>query len=105
MSSGMIGSSSQVRSQGCRARAARMASSTVHFMLASAMSGKPSPRCFRIACTRATSDARSGRTDLHLDGAKALGEIVVGLLQQRLHGEIEVDAAGITGHAGVKTAE
>ena len=37
--------------------------------------------------------------DLHLDGAKALGEIAVGLLQQRLDGEIEVDAAGIAGHA------
>ena len=43
--------------------------------------------------------------DLHLDGAKALGEIVVGLLEQRLDGKIEIDAAGITGHAGVEAAE
>ena len=42
---------------------------------------------------------------LHLDGAKALGEIVVGLPEQRLDGKIEVDAAGITGHAGVEAAE
>ena len=42
---------------------------------------------------------------LHLDGAKALGEIVVGLLEQRLDGKVEVDAAGIAGHAGVEAAE
>ena len=42
---------------------------------------------------------------LHLDGAKALGEIVVGLPEQRLDGKIEVDAAGVTGHAGVEAAE
>jgi hypothetical protein len=82
-----------------------MASSTVHFMLASAIRGKPLPRCWRIACTRATSEARSGRPDLHLDGAKALGKIVVGLLEQRVDGKIEVDAAGVTGHAGVEATE
>jgi hypothetical protein len=42
---------------------------------------------------------------LHLDCAKALGEIIVGLLQKRLDGEGEVDAAGVTGHAGVEAAE
>jgi hypothetical protein len=42
---------------------------------------------------------------LHLDGAKALGKIIVGLLEQRVDGKIEVDAAGVTGHAGVEAAE
>ena len=46
-----------------------------------------------------------GATNLHLDGAKALGEIVVRLLQQRLHGEVEVDAASVTGYASVEAAE
>src|SRR5471032_2102379 len=44
-------------------------------------------------------------TDLHLDGAKALGEIIVRLLQKRVHGEIKVDATGVTGHASVETAQ
>ena len=56
----------------------------------------------RIACTRATSDARSGRPHLHLDGAKTPGQIIVGLLEKRIDGKIEVDAAGLTGHAGVE---
>jgi len=43
--------------------------------------------------------------DLHLDCAKALGEIFIGLPQKRLDGEIEVDAPGVTGHAGVETAQ
>ena len=43
--------------------------------------------------------------DLHLDGAKALGDVVLGLLQKRLDGEVEVDAAGVTRHAGVEAAE
>jgi len=43
-----------------------------------------------------------GSTDLHLNGAKALGEIVVRLLQKRVHGEIEVDPAGVTGYASVE---
>ena len=46
-----------------------------------------------------------GTADLHLDGAKAFGEIAVGLREQRLHGEIEVDAAGITRHVRVVAAE
>ena len=46
-----------------------------------------------------------GAAHFHLDGAKALGKIIVGLLQKRLDGEIEVDAAGVTGHAGVETTE
>ena len=46
-----------------------------------------------------------GPADLHLDGAKALGEIVIGLFQQRLDRQIEIDAAGIAGHAGIETAQ
>ena len=46
-----------------------------------------------------------GPADLHLDRAKALGKIVVGLLQQRVDREIEVDAAGIARHAGIEAAE
>ena len=46
-----------------------------------------------------------GSTNLHLDGAKTLGEIFVRLLQQRLYREIEVDAAGVAGHASVEAAE
>jgi hypothetical protein len=46
-----------------------------------------------------------GSTDLHLDGAKALGEIAVRLLQKRLHRELEVDAAGVTGNPSVEAAE
>jgi hypothetical protein len=42
---------------------------------------------------------------LHLDCAKALSEIFVGLPQQCLDGEIEVDAPGVTGDAGVEAAE
>jgi hypothetical protein len=66
-------------------------------MLASTISGKPSPRC----CV----GFELGPADLHLDGAKAFGEIAVGLLQQRLDREIEVDAAGIAGHARIEPAE
>jgi len=36
---------------------------------------------------------------------ESLGEIFVGLPQKRLDGEIEVDAAGVTGHAGVEAAD
>src|SRR5262249_15185085 len=39
---------------------------------------------------------------LHLDGAEALGEIVVRLLQQALHREIKVDPAGITRYTGIE---
>ena len=46
-----------------------------------------------------------GAADLHLDGAKAFGEIVIGLLQERLDREIEVNAAGIAGHAGIKATK
>ena len=46
-----------------------------------------------------------GPAGLHLDGAKAFGEIAVGLLEQRLDGEVEVDAAGIAGDARVEAAE
>src|SRR5215831_10373776 len=42
---------------------------------------------------------------LHLDGAKALGEVPVSLLQQSLDREIEVDPAGIAGHAGIEASE
>ena len=46
-----------------------------------------------------------GAAHLHLDGAKTFCEVVVGLLQQRIDGEIEIDAAGVAGHPRVKTAE
>ena len=41
----------------------------------------------------------------HLDCAKTPGEIFVGLPQKRLYGEVEIDTAGVTGHAGVEAAE
>ena len=43
--------------------------------------------------------------DLHLDGAKALAEVAVGLAQKRVEGQIEVDAAGVARDAGVEAAE
>jgi hypothetical protein len=49
--------------------------------------------------------AEIGPPDLHLDGAKSLAQIVVGLLQQRLDREVEIDAAGVAGHAGIEAAE
>ena len=82
---------------GRKARAARIASSTLHFMLASAISGKPSPRCPRMAA-RARVFGQPRAADLHLDGAEAPREIAVGLLQQVGQRQIEVDAAGVAGH-------
>ena len=66
--------------KGFKARAARMASSTLHFMLASTMSGKPSPRCARMAL-RGRHLPPGWRGDLHLDRAEPLLEIVIGLPQ------------------------
>jgi len=51
----------------------------------------------RIACTRATSDARSGQPTFILMARKPPGQIIVGLLEKRIDGKIEVDAAGLTG--------
>ena len=101
----MIGSSSQVRSKGWKARAARIASSAVHFMLASTISGKPSPRCSRMAAHPLDVLGELGPADLHLDGAEALGEIAVGLAQELVERQVEVDAAGVAGHLRVVAAE
>jgi hypothetical protein len=43
--------------------------------------------------------------DFHLDGAKSLGQIVVGLPQQLVEGEIEIDTAGIARDSRIKSAE
>ena len=43
--------------------------------------------------------------DLHFDGAESLGQIVAGLPQQLVDGEIEIDTAGITRHSRIKSAE
>ena len=43
--------------------------------------------------------------DLHLDGAKATAEIAVGLGQEGVEREVEIDAAGIAGDARVVAAE
>src|SRR3954453_2024582 len=43
--------------------------------------------------------------DLHLDGAKALGEVALSLAQQGVGREVEIDAAGIAGDARVVAAE
>src|ERR1019366_4374793 len=43
-------------------------------------------------------------THLHLDGAKALAEVVVSLLQQILDGKIEIDATGVTRYAAIESA-
>src|SRR5712664_4121212 len=82
-----------------------MAFSTVHFMFASAIRGKSLPRCLRIACTRVTSDPRSGRPTFILIARKPLARFSSVLPKKRLDREIEVDAAGVTGHAGVEAAE
>ena len=42
---------------------------------------------------------------LHLNGAKAFVEIILGLVQQLLDGEIEIDAAGIGAHLRVMPTE
>ena len=74
-------------------------------MLASAISGKPSPRCLRIACTRATSDARSGRPTFILMARKPLARLSSVCCSSASTRQIEIDAAGIAGHAGIEAAE
>ena len=49
------------------------------------------------------SEARAA--DLHLDRAKAFGEIVVGLAQQFVERQVEIDAAGVARDLGVEAAE
>src|SRR5437016_9181029 len=43
--------------------------------------------------------------DLHFDGAKSLAEIVVGLAEQIVERQVEIDAAGIAGYARIIAAE
>ena len=43
--------------------------------------------------------------DLHLDGAESFGEIILGLPQQLVEGEIEIDTAGVAWHSRIKSAE
>ena len=45
------------------------------------------------------------RVQPNLDGAKSLGQIVVGLPQQLVEAEIEIDTAGIARHSRIKSAE
>ena len=46
-----------------------------------------------------------GPADLHLDGAKAAREIGIGLPQQRIQRELQVDAAGVAGHLRIVAAQ
>ena len=46
-----------------------------------------------------------GPAHLHLDGAEAFAEIVVGLRQQGVDRQVEIDAAGIARHAWIEAAE
>ena len=101
----MIGSSSQVRSKGWkRARGADgFLDRPFHVGIRHQGKAVAEMLAHRLHARDVGCEIRAA--DLHLDGAKALGEIVVGLLQQRLDGKIEVDAAGVTGHAGIEAAE
>ena len=74
-------------------------------MLASTISGKSGAemRAHRSHACHVLRQTRA--TDLHLDGAEALGEVVVGLPQQRIEREVEVDAAGVTRHRRIEAAE
>ena len=101
----MVGSSSQVRSYGRNARAARIAWSTVHFILASTISGKPSPKMLAHRPHPFDVLGQALATDLHLDGAETLGEIAFGLPQQLVGREFKIDAAGIAGHFCVEAPE
>ena len=105
-SSGMVGSSSQTGSRSWNARAARIASSTLQRMLASTISGKLGAQVRRAwRATRSTSSRERRAADLHLDRAKAAGQVVVGLAQQGVERELEVDAARVAGHARVEAAQ
>ena len=44
-------------------------------------------------------------TNLHLDGAEPSREVLVGLAQERVQREVQVDAAGIARHAGIEAAQ
>ena len=55
--------------------------------------------------TRSTSSARRGRPTFILIARKPLREIVVGLAQELVERQIQVDAAGIAGHARIVAAE
>ena len=54
-----------------------------------------------MAATRSTSSERSGRPTFILMARKPLREIAVGLAQQRVERQVEVDAAGVAGHPRV----
>ena len=86
-------------------RAARIASSTLQRMLASTISGNSGPRCSPHRPHALDVLAQRRAPHLHLDGAKAAREVVVGLAQQRVQREVEVDAARVAGHARVEAAE
>src|SRR5213594_2322786 len=99
----MVGSSTHTGASSARERAARIASSTDQRMLASTISGKSGPRWRRMAPTRSTSSRSDGRPTFILIARK--GQVLVGLAQERVEREVEVDAAGVARHARIEAAQ
>jgi hypothetical protein len=48
---------------------------------------------------------KRGPAHLHLDGPEPAGQVVVGLAQQAVERQLEIDAAGIAGHARIESPQ
>ena len=48
---------------------------------------------------------KRGPAHLHLDGPEPAGQVVLGLAQQRVERQLEIDAAGVARHARIEPAE
>src|SRR6059036_2025139 len=83
-SSGLVGSSSHTGSHSASARAARM---RAH-----------GPYALDVLAQRRSAD-------LQLDRAEAAREVVVGLSQQRVDRQVEIDAAGVARHARIEPTQ
>ena len=74
-------------------------------MFASTISGKSPPEMNPHGLDTLDILRQPLAADFHLDGAESLGEIILGLPQQLVEGEIEIDTAGVARHPRIKSAE
>ena len=74
-------------------------------MFASTIRGMPRPSRSRMARTRSTSSAAARAAHLHLDRPEALGQVLLGLAEEPVQREQEVDSPGVRRDSGIVAAE
>ena len=104
-SSGMVGSSSHVSWQGLeRARGAdRLVGCPAHVGVHHQWEVRAEMLAHGLHARHVLRQLRAAH--FHLDGAEPLLQVVVGLCQQLVQREIQVDAAGVAGHLRVVAAQ